>query len=155
MYLRRLKAAETHSGAYPTGLQVVQELGASGMSSDESDYEARSGEATYLITKKPWRANQVTAWLRALDALHLRARYQRQWRATAGAWPHQRLISEKQSERAPVEGLACNFYAQEFIDSLSPHSLNELDIQDAIDLDIPESLVKCVFSVFSLGFFYK
>ena len=125
------------------------------MSSDESDHEAGSGEATYLITKKPWRANQVTAWLRALDALHLRARYQRHWRATAGAWPHLRQISEKQSERAPVEGLACNFYTQEFMDSLCPHSLSELDIQDAINLDIPESLIKCVFDDFLLGFFHE
>ena len=134
---------------------MVQELGVPGMSSDESDHEAGSGEATYLITKKPWRANQVTAWLRALDALHLRARYQRQWRATAGAWPHLRLISDKLSERAPVEGLACNFYTQEFMGSLCPHSLSELDVQDAIDLDIPESLVKWVFDVFLLGLFHE
>lgn len=134
---------------------MVQELGVSGMSSDESDHEAGSGEATYFITKKLWCANQVTAWLRALDALHLRARYQRQWRATAGAWPHLCLISEKQSKRAPVEGLACNFYTREFMDSLCPHSLSELDIQDAIDLDIPESLVKCIFDVLLLGCFHE
>ncbi|KIO05124.1 hypothetical protein M404DRAFT_25742 [Pisolithus tinctorius Marx 270] len=142
LYMRRLRAANTHARAYPTASHVVQELGVAGMSSDESDHEAGWGETTYMITKKMWRANQVTAWLRALDALHLRARYQRQWRASAGAWPHLRLISAKPSERAPVEGLAHNFYAREFLDSLDPHSLSDLDIQDVVELDIPESLTK-------------
>ncbi|KAI6138743.1 hypothetical protein BKA82DRAFT_3989485 [Pisolithus tinctorius] len=71
LYMRRLRAANTHARAYPTASHVVQELGVAGMSSDESDHEAGWGETTYMITKKMWRANQVTAWLRALDALHL------------------------------------------------------------------------------------
>lgn len=150
--MRRLRAADTHARVYPTALRVVQELGVAGMSSNESDHEAGCGEATYLITNKTWRANQVTAWLRALDALHLQARYQQQWRASAGAWLHLRLMSAKPSERAPVEGLAHNFYAWEFLDSLDPHSLSELDTQDVIELDVLESLIKCIFSVFLLPF---
>ncbi|KAI6002373.1 hypothetical protein F5J12DRAFT_783851 [Pisolithus orientalis] len=87
LYMRHLRAANTHARAYPTASHVVQELGVAGMSSDKSDHEARWGETTYMITKKMWRANQ-------------------------------------------------------FLDSLDPHSFSDLDIQDVIELNIPESLTK-------------
>ncbi|KAI5994645.1 hypothetical protein EDC04DRAFT_2515082, partial [Pisolithus marmoratus] len=110
LYNRRLRMAHRHSGPYPSAVNVVQQLGPAGMSSDESEHEVGHGERTYHITGKAWRSTTVTATLRVLDALHLGMRYQQQWNATAGAWPHLRMPSSQLSSREPPSGLPKNFY---------------------------------------------
>ncbi|KAI5986482.1 hypothetical protein EDD15DRAFT_2117710, partial [Pisolithus albus] len=110
LYNRRLRIAHRHSGLYPSAVDVVQQLGPAGMSTDESEHDVGHGERTYRITRKAWRSATVTATLRVLDSLHLRMRYQQQWTATAGAWPHLRMPSSRLSNREPPSGLPRNFY---------------------------------------------
>ncbi|KAI6110100.1 hypothetical protein F5141DRAFT_993875, partial [Pisolithus sp. B1] len=98
--------------------RAIEELGVSGMSSDDSDHESSRGAARYTIVSKDWRSSEVMELLRLLDALHLRLRYRNSWNATSGAWPHLRLISHKSSTRAAVKGLLRNFYARRFLVSL-------------------------------------
>ncbi|KAI6018425.1 hypothetical protein EDC04DRAFT_2523962, partial [Pisolithus marmoratus] len=110
LYNHHLRMAHRHSGPYPSVVNVVQQLGPAGMSSDESEHEVGHGERTYHITGKAWRSTTVTATLRVLDALHLGMRYQQQWNATAGAWPHLRMPSSQLSSRELPSGLPKNFY---------------------------------------------
>lgn len=53
--------------------QALRQLGAAGMSSDESSIED-SPHLVYKILKQRWRAKAVTAWLREMDAVYLSMR---------------------------------------------------------------------------------
>ncbi|KAI6167508.1 hypothetical protein EDD17DRAFT_1469239 [Pisolithus thermaeus] len=97
LYNCRLRMAHRHLGSYPSAVDVVQQLGPTGMSTDESEHDVRHGECTYRITCKAWRSATITAILHMLDALHLQMRYQQQWTATAGAWPHLHMLSSQLS----------------------------------------------------------
>ncbi|KAI6002002.1 hypothetical protein EDD15DRAFT_2192698 [Pisolithus albus] len=110
------------------------------MSSDESEHDVGHGERIYHITRKTWRSAAVTDALRVLDKLHLRMRYQEQWNATAGAWPHLRTLSSQVSNRKPLSGLPKNFYAQDYISSLTSEGLDDLLLQEDMPLDIPQAI---------------
>ncbi|KAI5990973.1 hypothetical protein EDD15DRAFT_2169745 [Pisolithus albus] len=140
LYNRRLRTAHRHSGSYPSAVSVVQQLGPTGMSSDESEHDVGHGERIYHITRKTWRSAAVTDALRVLDKLHLRMRYQEQWNATAGAWPHLRTPSSQVSNRKPLSGLPKNFYAQDYISSLTSEGLDDLLLQEDMPLDIPQAI---------------
>ncbi|KAI6149224.1 hypothetical protein BKA82DRAFT_145545 [Pisolithus tinctorius] len=141
LYNRRLRVALRHSGSYPSAVSAVEQLGPAGMSSDESEHDVGHGERTYRITRKAWRSATVTATLHVLDALHLRARYQQQWNATAGAWPHLCVPSSQLSNREPPSGLPKNFYVQEHLSSLTSEGLDNLLLQEDIPLNIPPAIV--------------
>ncbi|KAI5994056.1 hypothetical protein EDC04DRAFT_2613293 [Pisolithus marmoratus] len=79
----------------------------------------------------------ITATLCMLDVLHLWVRYQQQWTATTGAWPHLRMPSSQLSNREPPLGLPKNFYAQDYLSSLTSEGLDNLLLQEDIHLDIP------------------
>ncbi|KAI6017019.1 hypothetical protein EDC04DRAFT_2577000 [Pisolithus marmoratus] len=147
LYNRRLRTAHRHSGAYPSAVNVVQQLGTAGMSSDESEHDVGHGERTYHITRKAWRSRSVTETLHVLDALHLRMRYQQQWNATAGAWPHLRIPSGRISNREPLLCLPKNFYAQDYLSSLTAEGLDGLLLQDDIPLSIPSAITVLVLSL--------
>ncbi|KAI6163625.1 hypothetical protein EDD17DRAFT_1476183 [Pisolithus thermaeus] len=140
LYNRCLRMAHHHSGSYPSAVSVVQQLGLTGMSSDESEHDVRHGERIYHITRKTWRSAAVTDALHVLDKLHLRMRYQEQWNATAGAWPHLRTLSSQVSNRKPLSGLPKNFYAQDYISSLTLEGLDDLLLQEDMPLDIPQAI---------------
>ncbi|KAI6103714.1 hypothetical protein EDD16DRAFT_1493474 [Pisolithus croceorrhizus] len=140
LYNRRLRMAHRHSGSYPSVVSVVQQLGPTGMSSDESEHDVGHGECIYYITRKTWRSAAITDALRVLDKLHLRMRYQEQWNATAGAWPHLRTPSSQVSNRKPLSGLPKNFYAQDYISSLTSEGLDDLLLQEDMPLDIPQAI---------------
>ncbi|KAI5996412.1 hypothetical protein EDD15DRAFT_2365258 [Pisolithus albus] len=130
LYNRRLRMAHRHSGSYPSAVNVVQQLGPTGMSSDESEHDVGHGERIYHITHT----------LRVLDKLHLRMRYQEQWNATADAWPHLRTPSSQVSNRKPLSGLPKNFYAQDYLSSLTSEGLDDLLLQEDMPLDIPQAI---------------
>ncbi|KAI6036744.1 hypothetical protein BKA83DRAFT_4120432 [Pisolithus microcarpus] len=56
LYKRRLDTAYQYTKIKDRAVRVVQSLGLDGMSSDESDHEGHSGEATYYILDKDWRS---------------------------------------------------------------------------------------------------
>ncbi|KAI5990282.1 hypothetical protein EDC04DRAFT_2614214 [Pisolithus marmoratus] len=81
-----------------------------------------------------------TDTMHMLDKLHLRMRYQQQWNATAGAWPHLHMPSSQVSNRKPLSGLPKNFYAQDYLSSLTSEGLDNLLLQEDIPLDIPQAI---------------
>ncbi|KAI6024059.1 hypothetical protein BKA83DRAFT_17398, partial [Pisolithus microcarpus] len=141
LYLRRLHVAKFYSQQHPSAARAIEELGVSGMSSDDSDHESGGGAARYTIVSKDWRSGEVTELLRLLDALHLHLRYRNNWNATSGTWPHLRLISHKSSTRAAVKGLPRNFYARRFLVSLTQEAFDELQsIEQTLPMGIPDGL---------------
>ncbi|KAI6041185.1 hypothetical protein EDC04DRAFT_2601927 [Pisolithus marmoratus] len=72
--------------------------------------------------------------LAGIRSLH---RYQQQWTATAGAWPHMRMPSSQLSNQEQPSGLPKNFYAQDYLSSLTSEGLDDLLLQEDIHLDIP------------------
>ncbi|KAI6024003.1 hypothetical protein BKA83DRAFT_19037 [Pisolithus microcarpus] len=141
LYLRQLHVAKLYSQQHPSAARTIEELGVSGMSSDDSDHESGGGAARYTIVSKDWRSGEVTELLHLLDALHLRLWYRNNWNATSGAWPHLRLISHKSSTRAAVKGLPRNFYARRFLVSLTQEAFDELQsIEQTLLMGIPDGL---------------
>ncbi|KAI6114454.1 hypothetical protein F5141DRAFT_1062853 [Pisolithus sp. B1] len=116
LYLRRLHVAKLYSQQHPSAAHAIEELGVSGMSSDDSDHESGRGAARYTI-------------------------YCNNWNATSGAWPHLQLISHKSSTWAAVKGLPRNFYARRFLVSLTQEAFDELQsIEQTLPLGIPDGL---------------
>ena len=114
------------------------------MSSDESDHEAGRGEATYFIRTKPWRSPKVTVWLRTFDALHLRERYNGGFRASAGAWPHFRMVSKQMSQRPALKGLPKNCYDAGWLRSRSAFQLLDLNTAEEFNLKLDSDIMKYV-----------
>ncbi|KAG2747182.1 hypothetical protein P692DRAFT_20697506, partial [Suillus brevipes Sb2] len=142
IYYRRLAVAEAHP-SLRGAITVIKQLGINGMSSDESDHSASNGLATYRIHIKRWRSQKVTDFLRTCDALHLMVRYQLEWDATPGAWPHLRLPSLRFSLRAAVQKLPINFYDQDWLETLNGFQKDVLQPRsEECDLEIPDSIAR-------------
>ncbi|KAH7907602.1 hypothetical protein BJ138DRAFT_1014215 [Hygrophoropsis aurantiaca] len=117
LYYRRIRVADSDDDLHQSVVSVVRELGTDGMSSDESDHVSGRGEATYKILRRPWRATALTAFLRVLDALHLKKRYGGEWDKSIGGWPNYRTPSLRDSQRPPPTHLPRNFYSNEWYNS--------------------------------------
>lgn len=125
--------------------QWIDLLATDGHSGDESDH--RNGRTRYIILKLVWRSQDLTAYLRVLDLVHLSTRFTRTGRATKGAWPRYRIVSKKRvdNDTAPVPGLPRNFYDAEWLASQSVEEVEALHINDTIvDLSIPAPIQRYV-----------
>lgn len=122
--------------------QWIDRLGVSGHSADESDYDDE-GNVHYVVNQLPWRAGDLTQYVRALDVLHLSTRYKSSGRRMPGPLPHFRSTTPKRIDAGatPVPGLPCNFYDKDWLATLDESELHALRIQDfEIDLHIPPFL---------------
>ncbi|KAH7908028.1 hypothetical protein BJ138DRAFT_974978, partial [Hygrophoropsis aurantiaca] len=129
LYIRRLETAGQYHETKGFVASMVEQLGRDGMSSDESDHGSRGSEAVYVISSKEWRSNAVTDWLRTLDALHIRLRYNGTWQASQGAWPHCRTPSlRKISSKREVKALPRDFYSSNWLKSRTKFRRNELHV---------------------------
>ena len=82
---------------------MIERFGVDGMSSDESETE--SGVKQYTVLKKSWRADEVTLWLRGIDAIVALSTKSR------GNRPRIRMVSTKVDDSRPaVQGLPQNAY---------------------------------------------
>lgn len=113
------------------------------MSTDESDHPSGRGEATYIVSKKPWRSADVTKRLRTLDALHLRERYGGESRASAGAWPRFRTPHAlRVSERPAVQSLPRSYYDEVFLGARPPAWRERHVLEEVCDLVVPVAIAK-------------
>ncbi|KAJ7074937.1 hypothetical protein B0H15DRAFT_792452, partial [Mycena belliarum] len=100
-------------------INMLEELGVDGMSSDESDVEDHGINVQYYIISPLWRARRLAGWLRVFDALYniLRKNSSRASRAP-GAFPRNRKVTSRKSKsRKFVAGLPINVYDSQWIDS--------------------------------------
>jgi hypothetical protein len=102
---------------------MLELLGVEGMSSDESDYDA-DGLKQFKILVKPWRAAELTPWLRVFDAIH---REQASNPVCKGGTPRLRVIHTDQSQVfIPVRRLPINCYSQTWYKRLTTIAQEDL-----------------------------
>lgn len=127
--------------------KLINSLGTGGISGDETDTgraARRSGQPRYKIAKLPWRSAKLTRLLRLLDLLNLHQRFTSTGRASAGNWPRYRVDSELQDDTPPVPGLPENCYDERWLAHQDETTIEELDMQDEMSLDIHPDLLEWV-----------
>ncbi|KAH9920993.1 hypothetical protein B0H21DRAFT_712836 [Amylocystis lapponica] len=147
LFERRMKVAELNlQELEPDAVRILETLGPRGMSSDESGHESGHGEPTYYVTRKKWRSSELVDWLHVLDRVHLWSRYQGQYDATPGAWPHYRHSSLKDSNSAPVTHLPRTFYSPNWLSGCSTLMKVRISASDKIayNLTHPDEITRRV-----------
>lgn len=122
-----------------------------GDESDESEGDASNKKL--VITKLPWRAHGIRAWMQTLDNLDLVHRFEDGVRSTPGNFPRPRsdpqledpprVVVETRRHR-PVKGLPRNFYDSKWLGKLPEYEVDRLSIQPPIDLTFPPGIARCV-----------
>lgn len=114
LFLRRHDTARYYPGL-ASQLEKLDQLGVSGMSSDETSDS--DGIKRYRILTPRWRAVRVTGWLRFFDALYNRARRDRISGHDRGARPRDRKSAKKDSDNQTfMAKLPVNAYRDEWLD---------------------------------------
>lgn len=130
-------------------------LSSGGMSEDESDHTPDSedegdqveGEIPqsgpqrrrYKITTLEWRSPDVTQWLRTMDLVYIGTRFYDDGTPMPGNQARERYPSNKTQIGRPIQGLPRNFYNAEWLQTLSPDDLADLDVQPEIDIAFTNS----------------
>ena len=115
--------------------EMVQELGPTGMSSDESEVDERTQKTTYRIRKRLWRSNECKDRLVVIDAD--RNVPNALGGARAGNPPRDRVRGSNApvSERAPKVGCPQNYYSRTWVSNLGSHRLiKALEMKERKDL---------------------
>lgn len=117
-----------------------------GCSGDETD--SRRVPHCHMITKLPWRAPAIRAWMQILDDLHLHTRFVSGLRATPGNFPYVRVEPTKQAVRNErgmaqvVKGLPINFYCPDWLADLDEYDRHALAAEPAIDLAFSPNIIQ-------------
>lgn len=108
-------------------LGILDALGESGMSTDESVIDPDTHQTTYTITKPEWRHPDLHNWLMVFDQLDHRGHMNSWAKDKRSAFPHIRTGSLKVhlKEYAP-KGLPINAYDPKWIESREPFYVNHL-----------------------------
>lgn len=130
LFRKRLKIVRKYS-QLRRHIRMLLELGADGMSSDGSDDEGNGGwdpsDARVMLVHRPtWRAQIVSEWLQAIDAIAvLYGRRENQRKRSKGALPCRRLRNEAiLSLRDPVKSLPHNAYDPTWLSSVQNLAIN-------------------------------
>ncbi|KAJ8463289.1 hypothetical protein ONZ45_g17635 [Pleurotus djamor] len=111
------------------------------VSGDESDY-ANKPVRKFKITRLHWRSEEVTAWFRLFDHLHMSSRFTQDDRPSPGQYPRYRIPSNRleQYNNDVPRGLPTNFYAAAFLASLTEIERAKLQEQPAIPLTVSNAI---------------
>ena len=116
---------------------MIDVLGAAGMSSDESDQE-EDGKRIYYIKRREWRSSAISAYLQLID--HERKKTNDNGNNHAGNEPRERrrYASSPASTCDPVIGLPINFYNKTWYANLTDKQKRDLGALDGVR--VPERL---------------
>ncbi|KAF8576183.1 hypothetical protein K439DRAFT_1540845 [Ramaria rubella] len=121
-------------------VQVLENLGVDGMSSDESTI--KDDECVYVIFKKPWRSAAVTLWLLDIDSVHLNLRVTDSGCVTGGNWPCS--DSMHNSKRLLVKGLSKTLYNADWLST--PEKIEDLNAHSELyDLSHSDTIAQYVY----------
>ncbi|PPQ79581.1 hypothetical protein CVT24_010149 [Panaeolus cyanescens] len=120
-------------------------------SGDETDKGGNGPSGELAITNLPWRAACIREFMRVIDLLYILLRFPKIGKPTPGNLPHPRFdpamcdppqpLSNDPFDTTPVPGLPINFYADEFLESLTSEEREFLDIQPFLDLTLPQEIL--------------
>ena len=107
---------------------VVEKLGEDGMSSDESDTDARTGLPIYRVKNMKWR-RKMAHELEMVDKLRLQDRH---IYSQKGAKPTARFRDDRNSEsqRVAPKGLPKRMYSSAWLEGLTPQTRRKLMVSD-------------------------
>ena len=94
LFQRRRETAKLYS-PLRKHIDVLDALGVDGMSSDESSFDPRTSQPTYIIVKPSWRHPDLHHWLKVFDQLHHRNHVNSWSLDKRGAFTHIRAGSQK------------------------------------------------------------
>ncbi|KAJ3964550.1 hypothetical protein EV361DRAFT_763462, partial [Lentinula raphanica] len=105
-------------------VEVFDNLGVAGMSSDDEDPGMMKPRIRYIIQEPRWRSAEVKNWVRLLDYIHLEGRCSNEggvFGFTRGAPPRLRVDkNDKTSNRRYITGLPSNFYDAQWLEEQEP-----------------------------------
>ncbi|KAH9021466.1 hypothetical protein EDB85DRAFT_1871863, partial [Lactarius pseudohatsudake] len=154
LFQSRLTAIQSHT-SMRRFVPTLHMLSSGGMSEDESDHDLASEDEgdqaegengrrrvprsapqrrQFKITKSQWRSPEVTKWLRIMDLLHIGTRFNDDGTPMPGNQARERYPSNKTQTGRPITGLPRNFYNAEWLTTLSPGQLVDLDVQPEVDI---------------------
>jgi hypothetical protein len=122
-------------------IQFMERMNPGHMSADSSGGERANHPLAYKIRRSAWMSRELEDYFHTADRM-----FREDWskpfgrRRTPGNPPRTRIPSNKPPDLNAVapKGLPVNFYSQEWLNTLKPYQLTELDVQPAWDLTIPE-----------------
>lgn len=108
-------------------LNILDDLGEGGMSTDESDVDPVTRQTTYTVTKPEWRHPDLHHWLKVFDDLHYRSHANRWSLDRRGAYAHIRTLSQRVHGKSDApKCLPINAYDPKWIESREPLFLNHM-----------------------------
>lgn len=129
--------AEPHVSRFKTYVNRLADE--DGMSGDETDHRGKQaivGQRKFFVVRPAWRSQEVTDWLRVIDALYACHRFSTDGRATRGNWVRHRIDSDRvDRSKRPIRGLPKNFYDRAWLEGLPQEERDSLAIQSAETLD--------------------
>ncbi|PVF91566.1 hypothetical protein CPB86DRAFT_878443 [Serendipita vermifera] len=135
VYNRRAKLLQ-HHGFPPEAIEMVKDLGADGMSSEESDGEIGTTNRTFKIKRLRWRNRDITAFLHQVDELPTRNSENRNLFRLAPS--RTRIIKDIDSvNRSAVRGLHKNIYDPDWLNQQDQRKKDELNPRESL-FDIPK-----------------
>jgi hypothetical protein len=103
--------------------KMVEELGPAGMSSDESEVDAKTKKTTYRICKRPWRSSTCKDRLLVIDADRNVTNALGGARAGNPARERMRGSNPTVSKRAPKVGCPKNYYSKTWVSNLGSRQM--------------------------------
>ncbi|KAI0695272.1 hypothetical protein C8T65DRAFT_584444 [Cerioporus squamosus] len=139
----RRHAMVSRYGVLRPHVRILERLGINGMSSDEEDEGAPF--VRYRVLVKPWRSKVVTAFLRALDALHRRYRKRGDSGSKRGSPPRLRYLCDRESTSMAVPKLPINAYDDVWYEKQTGLKKDDLAARPTpYNFDIDESVIQYV-----------
>ncbi|KAL0578910.1 hypothetical protein V5O48_003101 [Marasmius crinis-equi] len=146
LFVDRLRVASENANHHPNLGQrkewaltaaVLERLGVSGMSSDESeDPDDNMPERRYTIKARVWRSRKIRDLMARTDQELRKTKRSLYGNAPPGNPPRirQRVKTPASSQRAAVGQLPINFYSKEWLRNLSPAARGHLSPGDSLEL---------------------
>ncbi len=114
-------------------MPVLEKLGASATSDDESDHE--DGERRFRIVVPSWRSADLTKWLRVYDSIYSSTKFNYAGRPSRDNWTRIRVpphLGAPESQKKPPAGLPRNFFKPGYLDSLLRYERDALCVEEEV-----------------------
>ena len=156
----RVNAASTFAKLDPhlaNLLPILKKMKASAMSEDEAETTMQDGKdrTIYIVRDLEWRNIDLKNVLVTLDHLHLASRHKSDGNAGRGTFPRHRIrdTARPSVQGHPPRSMPRNFYATDWLTSLSEWDYEHLDVQEPVSLSLSPDVLRQVAS-FPWDFFF-
>jgi len=115
----------------------------------EDEREVVEGKEHYLVVKPDWRSSDGENLCEILDALHMASHFTVDDRPRPGRFSHLRTASNRLYTGPAPPGLPSNLYKSEYVESLTPEEVDDLNVQPKVVLSFPARIMRSVLKYFT------